>query len=183
MTDSPSIAERVRALIEHEPPGDGRVRNHLSVTGPPDAVRGFVADCRTDGGARMLRFGDASLPIRWERHAERATGGTWVRIEPGHEPERGSEHHEVAKAEFAFGSDAPLDDALAEASRRHPELEFRYAGLRHHRLRYDVAKGGLWKGGERLAEADEPATTHHEEGEQMATLVRDVEALEAPRAA
>ena len=183
MTDSPSIAERVRALIEHEPPGDGRVRNHLSVTGPPDAVRGFVADCRTDGGARMLRFGDASLPIRWERHAERATGGSWVRIEPGREPERGSEHHEVAKAEFAFGSDAPLDDALAEASRRHPELEFRYAGLRHHRLRYDVAKGGLWKGGERLAEADEPATTHHEEGEQMATLVRDVEALEAPRAA
>ncbi|MFM9123704.1 MAG: hypothetical protein ACKOSO_00660, partial [Actinomycetota bacterium] len=78
---------------------------------------------------------------------------------------------------------APLDDALAEASRRHPELEFRYAGLRHHRLRYDVAKGGLWKGGERLAAADEPATTHHEEGEQMATLVRDVEALEAPRAA
>lgn len=173
----------MRALIEHEPPGDGRVRNHLSVTGPPDAVRGLVADCRTDGGARMLRFGDASLPIRWERHAERATDGAWVRIEPGREPERGSEHHEVAKAEFTFGSDAPLDDALAEASRRHPEREFRGAGLHHQRLRYDVVRGDLWKGGERLARAPEPTSTHHEEGEPMATLVRDVEALAAPRAA
>lgn len=183
MTDSPSIAERVRALIEHEPEGDGRVRNHLSVTGSPDAIRGFIADCRTDGGARMLTLGGESMPIRWERHAERATGGAWVRIEPGREPERGAEHHETAKAEFAFGSDEPLDHALEETSRRHPELEFRYAGLRHHRMRYDVAKGGLWKGGQRLAEAQEPATTHHEEGEQMATLVQDVEALQAPHPA
>ncbi|MEY4226731.1 MAG: hypothetical protein RL190_1488 [Actinomycetota bacterium] len=183
MSDTPSIADRMRELIEHEPPGDGRVRNHLSVTGSPAAMRGFIEDCRTNGGARILTIGDQAMPIRWERHAARSTSGTWVRIDPGREPLEGSEHEEGARAEFAFGSDAPLDEALGETSRRHPDLEFRYAGLRHHRLRYDVARGGLWKGGERVAEAEEPATTHHEEGEQMATLIRDVEALEVPHAA
>lgn len=183
MEETSTFAERVRALIEHEPSGDGRVRNHLSVTGPPAEVRGFIADCRTDGGARVLSLGGTTMPIRWERHARRSAEGQWLRIEPGREPEGGTAHTETAKAEFAFGSDEPLDEALAETSRRHPALEFRYAGLQHHRLREDVAKGGLWKGGERIAKASEPAITHHEEGEQMATLVQHVEALEAPRAA
>ncbi len=183
MDDTPSITERVRALIEHEPAGDGRIRNHLSVAGSPASMRGFIEDCRTDGGARILSIGGERMPIRWERHAAHSSSGSWVRIDPGREPQQGSEHAEEARAEFAFGSDRPLDDGLAETSLRHPDLEFRYAGLHHHRLREDVAKGGLWKGGERLAAAEEPALGHHEEGEQMATLIRDVEALEVPPAA
>ncbi|MGA0121833.1 MAG: hypothetical protein ACO3KD_02340 [Gaiellales bacterium] len=180
MDETSPFTARMRALIEHEPAGDGRVRNHLSVTGSPAAMRAFIADCRTDGGARVLSLGGSTMPIRWERHARRSATGSWLRVEPGREPEGGSAQTETAKAEFAFGSDEPLDTALAETSRHHPELEFRYAGLRRHRLRDDVAKGGLWRDGERLAATSEPAATHDEEGEQMATLVQHVEALEAP---
>ena len=43
--------------------------------------------------------------------------------------------------------------------------------------------GDRGKGGEHVTAAAEPATTQHEESKQMATLIRDVEALEVPHAA
>jgi hypothetical protein len=123
---------------------------------------------------------DHRLPVGAEAQLVRMRTGEWVSMEPGRIPERHEERQEHAEASFAFASDDVLDEAVAEASRAHPELEFRYACLHHRALRGDTARGSLWCGGRELA-----SHVGHPDGDERAVLgalVEEVEGLEAPEA-
>jgi hypothetical protein len=184
MPSTESLTERLRAFAHMVIEGDHNVRNHLSVTGSTADVATFLKHARVvEDGQTVLVLGDRHLPVAYQERRHRAHAGAWVTIEPGKEPQAGSTRMEEAEAVFSFASDAAFDGELAPLSEEHPRLEFRYAWFEHRGEQDDVARGGLWKGGRRLAEhigqlQDTPPDT-----QQLAGLIRSVEALEEPVAA
>ncbi len=184
MSGTDSLTDRLRAFAHMVVEGDHNVRNHLSVTGSTAEVAAFLKQARLiEGGQTVLVLGERHIPVSYQERRHRAHAGAWVTLEPGREPESGSTHMEETEAVFAFASDRAFDGELAPLSEEHPRLEFRYAWFEHRGEKEDVARGGLWKGGRRLAEhvgelRETPADT-----EQLAALVRSVEQLEEPVAA
>ncbi|MGI9116497.1 MAG: hypothetical protein ACR2JV_02530, partial [Gaiellales bacterium] len=160
--------------------GDHNVRNHLSVTGPSDDVAAYVRHARvTTGGVDEIVVGGEHLPIGYEERRRRAQAGAWITLEAGREPQSGSTQSEEAEAVFSFPSAHSLEGDIAPTSEEHPTLEFRYACFEHRGTDEDVARGGLWKAGRRLAEHIGSIGEAPPDSEQLAALVRDVEALES----
>jgi hypothetical protein len=90
---------------------------------------------------------------------------------------------EESEAVFAFATDGACDGELAPLSEEYPKLEFRYAWFEHRGEDEDVARGGLWKAGRRVAEHIAELQQAPADTEQLAQLIRHVEALEEPVAA
>lgn len=184
MSEHTPLTDRLRAFAHMVVEGDHNVRNHLSVTGPTTAVDAFLRQAKTvEEGQTVLVVGDRHLPVSYQERRHRARAGAWVALEPGGEPQSGSTHMEEAEAVFAFATDGAVDGELAPLSEEHPRLEFRYAWFEHRGEREDVARGGLWKAGRRVAEHVGKVRDAAPDTEQLATLIRSVEALEEPQPA
>ena len=184
-TTTAKMTERLRALVHLNENGHAPVRNHLSVTGPQPSVERFLHSTRRapDGGVELSIDGHP-IPVRYEERRFRERTGEWIVMEPGRPPERKSEHEEHAEASFAFTTDDPMEHAMAALSEDHPDIELRYAWLRHRDRADDAAAGALWKAGRRISEAHR-ALTAAADDLQMAELVGAVDALherEAQRA-
>lgn len=181
-TTTTKMTERLRALVHLNENGQAPVRNHLSVAGSAIAVERFLHSTRRapDGGVELALDGQV-IPVRYEERRFRERTGEWVLMEPGRSPERRSEHEEQAEASFAFTSGEPFESLMARLSADHPEVELRYAWLRHRDRSDDAAAGALWKGGSRIAEQHR-AITAAADDLQMAELVGSVDALRADAA-
>ena len=88
------------------------------------------------------------------------------------------EHEEHAEAAFAFLTDEPMGGAVAHLSEEYPDLEVRYAWLRHHGEGRDTAEGGLWKAGNRIAKRHHDVEAVRADVQQLADLVDELETLE-----
>lgn len=184
MSDTASIADRLRAFAHMVIEGDHNVRNHLSVTGSTADVEAFLAHARiVEDDQTKLILGERHLPVIYQERRHRARAGAWTTLEPGREPVSGSTHTEEAEAVFAFATDRACDGAMAPLSAAHPALEFRYAWFEHRGDEDDVARGGLWKGGHRVADHIGQLQETPPDTQQLAELVRAVESLEEPRPA
>lgn len=184
MPENASLSERLRAFAHMVVEGDHNVRNHLSVAGSTADVDAFLRQAKAvEEGQTVLVLGDRHLPVSYQERRHRARAGAWVTLKPGGEPQSGSTHMEEAEAVFAFATDGAVDGELAPLSEEHPRLEFRYAWFEHRGEREDVARGGLWKSGRRVAEHIAQLQEAAPDTEQLAALVRSVEALEEPQPA
>lgn len=184
-----SISDRVRSFVEGSRPDPSAVRNHLAVSGTPDALQALLRTARVTGDdGPEVRLGDGEWPVGYEAERVRVRHGSWSAVGEGGAPERQERHEEEAQAIFAFASAEPLDDRVARASEQHPDLVFRYASFRHRRHRDDVARGGVWKAGECVAQhvhavGDEPRDATDRElqtwhAEQLARIVEEIDRLE-----
>lgn len=184
MSETTPLADRLRAFAHMVLEGDHNVRNHLSVSGPTVAVDAFLQHARViEDGQTVLVLGDRRLPVAFQERRHRAHAGAWITMAAGREPTSGSTHGEETEAIFAFATDAACDGEMAQLSEAHPQLEFRYAWFEHRGKEEDVARGGLWRAGRRMAEHLGQVRDTSPDTQQLADLVRDVEALEALPAA
>ncbi len=182
MSDTASIADRLRAFAHMVIEGDHNVRNHLSVTGSTADVEAFLAHARVvEDDQTKLILGERHLPVMYQERRHRAHAGAWATLEPGHEPVSGSTHTEEAEAVFAFATDGACDGDMAALSTEYPALEFRYAWFEHRGDEDDVARGELWKGGDRVADHIGQLQATPPDTQQLAELVRAVESLEEPQ--
>lgn len=181
MTESPSLVDRVRAFAHMAVEGNHNVRNHLSVSGSTRDVEAWVDQARrVDDGIVQLAIDDLELPITFEERRYRERSGAWVTVAAGQRPERKTMHEEQSEAIFSFASDHSLERSLPAVSEDRPTLEFRYAWFEHRGAKDDVARGGLWKGGRRVAEHIGELKETPPDTEQLAALVRSTEALKEP---
>ncbi|MGI9186655.1 MAG: hypothetical protein ACR2J9_03905 [Gaiellales bacterium] len=184
MSENDSLIERVRAFAHMVLEGDHNVRNHLSATGATADVDAFLTTAKAvEDGQTMLILGSRHLPVAYQERRHRSRAGAWVTMRPGEEPTSGSTHMEEAEAVFAFATDGAADREVARLSEEHPSLAFRYAWFEHRGEREDVARGGLWKSGRRVAEHVGQVQEAAPDTEQLAALVRSVEALDVPQPA
>lgn len=184
MTDIHSLTERVRAFAHMAISGDHNVRNHLSISGPTRDVEAFVKHARMErNGVEELMLGNEHVPVTFEERRYRERSGAWMTMESGQEPKSRTLHEEESEAVFSFATSRSLEGELVPVSEEHPQLEFRYAWFEHRGDREDIARGGLWKGGRRVAEHIGQLKETPPDSEQLADLVRHVEALEEPATA
>lgn len=189
-----SIGQRLRTFVEGKRPDPAEIRNHLSVSGPPEALRSLLEGNRpaaADGPA--LRLGDEEWPVGYHSERIRVARGSWTTITENGEPRREDVQSEEAQAVYAFASTEPIDDALARISERHPDLLFRHASFRHRSHRDDVARGALWQAGHRVAVhehtvGDEPRDASERDllewhAQQLQAIVEETERLELPASA
>ncbi len=181
MTESHSLVDRVRAFAHMAVEGDHNVRNHLSVSGSTQDVEAWVDQARRvhDSSVR-LTLDDQKLPITFEERRYRERSSAWVTAAAGQHPARKMAHEERSEAVFSFASDHSLERSMAAVSEDRPTLEFRYAWFEHRGAKDDVARGGLWKGGRRVAEHIGELKETPPDTEQLAALVRSTEALTGP---
>lgn len=184
MSDTASIADRLRAFAHMVIEGDHNVRNHLSVTGSTADVEAFLKRSRVvEDGQTTVKLGDRHLPVMYQERRHRAHAGAWATLDPGREPAAGGTHMEEAEAVFAFATDSACDEDMAALSTEYPTLELRYAWFEHRGDEDDVARGGLWKGGRRVADHLGQLQAAPPDTQQLAELVRAVESLEEPQRA
>lgn len=181
MSRTESLTDRLHAFARMVVEGDHNFRNHLSVTGSTADVSAFLGQARViEEGQTVLILGDQHLPVAYQERRHRAHAGAWVTVAPGEEPASGSTHTEESEAVFAFASDRAFGDEVARLSEQHPQLECRYAWFEHRGEEDDVARGGLWKAGHRVAEHIGVVQALPPDTEQLAALVRTVESLDEP---
>ena len=184
MTETQSLVDRVRAFAHMAVEGDHSVRNHLSVSGSTRDVEAWVDQARqVDDGSVRLVIDDERVPITFEERRYRERSGVWVTVAAGQRPERKALHEEQSEAVFSFASDHSLERVMPALSEDRPTLEFRYAWFEHRGAKDDVARGGLWKGGRRVAEHIGALLETPPDSEQLAALVRSTEALKEPERA
>jgi len=181
MADSQSLVDQVRAFAHLAVEGNHTVRNHLSVSGSTPDVEAWVDQARrVHDGSVQLTLGDRKLPITFEERRYRERSSAWVIAAAGQHPARKMTHEERSEAIFSFASDHSLERAMAAVSEDRSTLEFRYAWFEHRGAKDDVARGGLWKGGRRVAEHIGELKETPPDTEQLAALVRSTEALTGP---
>lgn len=180
MSTEQSMGERFKAFLHLADEDDQPVRNHLSIRGSIGEVERCLKLARTSGDAgTVLSLDGSAVPIAYEDTRFQESSGEWVTMLPGQAPERRTEHHEHAEAAFTFLSEQPLGGAVAHLSEEHPDLEVRYAWLRHHGEGRDRAEGGLWKAGNRIAERTHEVEAVRADVKQLADLVTEIDRLEA----
>jgi hypothetical protein len=179
MSTEQTLGERFKAFLHLADEDDRPVRNHLAIRGSVgDVDRCLKAACASRDSGPTLTLDGAPIPILFEDSRFRETSGEWVTMLPGQAPERRTEHEEHAEAAFAFLTDEPMGGAVAHLSEEYPDLEVRYAWLRHHGEGRDTAEGGLWKAGNRIAKRHHEVEAVRADVQQLADLVSELETLE-----
>ena len=180
MSTEQSLGERIKEFMHLADENDQPVRNHLSIRGSIGDVEQCLRRARrarSEGTA--IDLDGEPIPLAFEESRYHERSGEWVTLVPGQAPDRRKEHEEHAEASFAFMTHEPLDGAIAHLSEEFPDLEVRYAWLRHHGDGPDSLQGGLWKAGNRIATRAHDVEAVRADAKQLADLVRDVDALEA----
>ena len=180
MTTEQTLGERFKAFLHLADEDDQPVRNHLTIRGSiGDVDRCLKQACASRDSGPTLTLNGSPIPILYEDSRFQERSGEWVTMVPGQAPERRTEHEEHAEAAFSFLSEEPMGGGVAHLSEEFPDLEVRYAWLRHHGEGPDRSEGTLWKAGHKIATREHDIEAVRADVKQLADLAHELDAVPA----